>query len=344
MAIFGRGSSTFRSVAVSIPEQIVTTDSIMDRFVDKYDMHSSYLRKVTGIRQKRRSADGVLPSDLASQAAQKALDLAGMRAKDVDVILYTGLLKDLYEPSTAAIVQDKLGATKALSFDITNACHGFMNGVYTADAYISGHNSIRNVLVVTGEQGSRYEDYAVTELLSERKTRKEVKSLTAGLTLGDAGGAILMTGKDDHETGLMEFSTSTHPEHYALCTSGSPMNNGALRTQMTELMRVATDVIGDVFYSTLNSLNWDKDSLKTIIPHQTGASLFSKVYPEKLGLSFEMFTQSVEQYGNLITASLPVNLEIYSRTATEGERSMLNIQGSGLNVSCGGFIWPRRIN
>ncbi len=344
MSIYGRGSSTIRSVAVSIPEQIVSTDSTMDRFAGNYDMKSSYLRKVTGIRQKRRSPDGVLPSDLAKQAAQKALDLAALRPKDVDVILYTGLLKDLYEPSTAAIVQNKLGAINALSFDITNACHGFINGIYTADAYLAGHNNINNVLVVTGEQGSRYEDYAVHELRKERKTKEEIKILTAGLTLGDAGGAVLMIKKSNPETGLMEFSTSTHTEHYSLCTSGSPMNNGVLRTQMTELMRVATDVICDVFENTLISLRWDKSTLKTVIPHQTGTILFNKIYPEKLGLPSEMFTQSVEKYGNLITASLPVNLEIYSNGATEGERSMLNIQGSGLAVSCGGLVWPHNMN
>ena len=137
--------------------------------------------------------EGVLPSDMAVTAACEAMERGGIRPEEIDAIIYAGLTRDYLEPATAHLVQTKLGATNATVFDVTNACHGFMNGIHLMDALIAT-GQVRRGLVVTGEQGSLFTRKAIAELMTTTD-RARLTTLAAGFTLGDAGAAMIMGPK-----------------------------------------------------------------------------------------------------------------------------------------------------
>jgi 3-oxoacyl-[acyl-carrier-protein] synthase III len=192
MYTYTQGHSRVAGTGIYLPEQRVTTRDLM-REIDsraRFGVSEDWLERVTGIREKRASSPGVLPSDMAVAAAKEALERANITPHQIDVIIYSGLTRDHLEPATAHIVQAKLGATNATVFDVSNACHGFMNGVHIIDALIATGQVLYG-LVVTGEQGSVFANKTVN-ILKDASDRAKLASLAAGLTLGDAGAAMVL--------------------------------------------------------------------------------------------------------------------------------------------------------
>src|SRR5437867_674949 len=129
MYTYTRGHSRLISTGVQIPEQRVTSREILQQFdaENRFGVSLNWLEKTMGIRERRVAAPDLLPSDLAVSAAREALERADLPAASIDAIIYSGFSRDHLEPATAHIVQGKLGAHNALAFDVTNACHGFIN-------------------------------------------------------------------------------------------------------------------------------------------------------------------------------------------------------------------------
>ncbi|NKB77627.1 MAG: hypothetical protein GKR96_11445 [Gammaproteobacteria bacterium] len=241
-----KGGSTILGLADYIPEQRVSTEETMSRFSHRYGISDDYLKRTTGIFEKRRSLAGQMPSDLAVNASRTALAKARLHPKDIHAIIYCGLIRDFEEPATSHIVQDKLGAKNAMCFDVTNACHGFANGIFVADTLVSAHQNIKSVLVITGEQGSRFEDQAVDLLLNEQPEKRLLRTLTAGLTLGDAGGAIII-GRKKGDTGFTGYNVASFGQFHSLCVAGSPLEQGALKTRMASLMSEAAPRVASMY-------------------------------------------------------------------------------------------------
>ena len=338
------GGSTIVGLGSYLPPGRVTTESIVGRFNDIYSLSPKYIERMTGIREKRRSLDSQLPSTLAVKASLIALEQAKLRATDIGAIIYTGLIKNFEEPATAHVVQSDLNATNAICFDVGNACHGFASGVFIADALVSTHDNIRHVLVVTGEQGSRFEDKAVEMLRTEPPSRELLQTLMAGLTLGDAGGAVIVGKKHNNEdAGISGFNLASFGNHYSLCVAGSPLEGGVLKTRMAELMSTAIPVITSMYHKFLLQLDWDKDEVNSLIPHQTGNGMIRQ-YCDNLGIAVTKIYHTLETCGNLITAAMPVNMALYSEVANEGDKVIVSIQGSGLSVSHTGIVWPAHLS
>lgn len=258
---------------------------------------------------------------------------------EIDAIIYTGLTRDYLEPATAHIVQAKLGANNATVFDVSNACHGFMNGIHLMDALIAT-GQVRRGLVVTGEQGSLFTRKAVTAL-KESNEKQLLTELAAGFTLGDAGAAMLMGPKLGPDSGFMGFMLQSQGQHAGFCTSGAPMQEGPLLTDMPAIISESTKLIAGMFQEFLyKRLKWRIEDLSKYVIHQVGGKAF-KLHSDILGVPLNIMPKTVSTLGNLITANIPlcVNNFYTDQEVNSGDKIYLSGVGSGISLSQAGLIW-----
>jgi 3-oxoacyl-[acyl-carrier-protein] synthase-3 len=341
MYVYTQGHSRLISTGVYLPEQRITTRELMQEIdsENRYGLSYGWLERVTGIREKRVTPPGVLPSDMAVKAAQEALERSQILPNEIDAIIYTGLTRDYLEPATAHIVQAKLGANNATVFDVSNACHGFMNGIHLMDALIAT-GQVRRGLVVTGEQGSLFTRKAVTAL-KESNEKQLLTELAAGFTLGDAGAAMLMGPKLGPDSGFMGFMLQSQGQHAGFCTSGAPMQEGPLLTDMPAIISESTKLIAGMFQEFLyKRLKWRIEDLSKYVIHQVGGKAF-KLHSDILGVPLDIMPKTVSTLGNLITANIPlcVNNFYTDQEVNSGSKIYLSGVGSGISLSQAGLIW-----
>src|SRR5439155_13773416 len=169
-----------------LPLSEISNDEITARFLAPgHKDVGKVIESLTGIKSRRYVKNERFPSDLATIAAQSALNNAEMDAKDLDVIIFFGISRDFHEPATANVVQDNLGAKNAYVYDLANACNGFITAIDTLDAMIES-GRCENGLVVSGELISPYIDWRPS-------TQEDFRLSLFGYTIGDAGGAAVMT-------------------------------------------------------------------------------------------------------------------------------------------------------
>ena len=340
MYMYTQGHSRLISTGVYLPEERVNMRDIMQQFdsQNRFGIPINWFEKTMGIHERRVAPADVLPSDMAMRAATEALELAGLTATELDAIIYTGLARDHLEPATAHIVQRKLGAENAVAFDVTNACHGFMNGIHLMDALIAT-GQVRRGLVVTGEQGSRMGQLAIEEL---RKTseREMFTKLAAGLTLGDAGAALIMGPKVDPDTGFMGFMLQSYGEISKLCVYGHHGQENAMRTDMPTLVMHNERLHSAMYKEFMTKLGWRSQDIAKFIHHQVGIRIFRQ-HANYAGISLDIMPNTLTDFGNMITANIPINLYNLSKNkeVSRGQKLFLSGSGSGLAISQAGLIW-----
>ena len=138
--MYTAGHSRLVSAGVYLPEKRVTSREVMEQFDSerRFNVSFDWLERAMGIEERRKTPDGMLPSDMAALAALEALNMADLKPARLDAIIYAGVCRDyLLEPATAHVVQDKIKAYNAVAFDVSNACHGFMSSIHLMDALIA---------------------------------------------------------------------------------------------------------------------------------------------------------------------------------------------------------------
>jgi len=339
MHMYTQGHSRLISTGAYIPEQRVTSREIMEQIdsENRFGLDVHWLERVTGIIERRVSDPGLEPSDIASLAALEALDCACCLVKDVDAIIYAGMTRDKVEPSTAHYVQHKLGAKNAIALDVSNACLGFMNGIHLMDALIAT-GQVRRGLIVTGEQGSRYVQNAL-ELLINTRDREMLNRLAAGLTLGDAGGAVLLGPKLGPDSGIMELGIGSNGAYANLCTIRNDF--ASLETDMTPLFQETAKMAYELYTNMMNNrLKWSPDRLDFYIPHQVGIKAL-RVHARKAGVDMAKVPNIISTMGNIISATFPVALTqlLKENKLKQGQRLFLSGTGSGISIAQAGVIW-----
>lgn len=341
MYMYTPGHSRIVGLGIFLPDERVTSVQLLteinskDRFGIPYD----WLDRTMGIRERRMAPHDILPSDMATRAAQGALDRAGLLAHDIDVIIYAGVVRDyLLEPSTAHVVQAKLGARNAVAFDVNNACHGFMNAVHIMDSFIATGQA-RRALVVTGEQGSRYTLKALAAL-QKTGDRSMFDKLAGGLTLGDAGAAMIMGPKTDPDTGFMGFMLQSKGEHSNLCTCGKQGSESILETDMADIIRHGIAMLRDMYGPFMAKLGWRPEEIAKFVHHQVGRKVF-KHHADYAKVHLEVMPDTVSSLGNLVTANIPLNLYdlAVKQLVIKGDKVFISGAGSGLAVSQAGLVW-----
>ncbi|HHW4678839.1 MAG TPA: beta-ketoacyl-ACP synthase III [Xylella sp.] len=312
-----------------LPEKILTNDDLA-RIVDTSD---EWIHTRTGIRERHIAAEGETTSDLAYEAAIRALDAADVLPADLDLIVVGTTTPDLIFPSTACLLQARLGAVGCGAFDVNAACSGFVYALTVADKFVSSGDS-RTVLVVGADTLTRIIDW------SDR---------TTCVLFGDGAGALVL--KADEDTGIL--STHLHADgskRELLHANGSKRESlwnpvgvsvgfgedkkgGTLLMKGNDVFKYAVKTLDSVVDETLEANHLDKRQLDWLIPHQANLRIIEAI-AKRLDMSMDQVVVTVDRHGNTSTASVPLALDEAIRSGRVQRGQLLLLEAFG-----GGFTW-----
>jgi 3-oxoacyl-[acyl-carrier-protein] synthase-3 len=302
-----------------LPPDIVTNEAL-SRIVDTSD---DWITERTGIRERRRAADDVAVSDLAVAAAKRALQAAGKSAADVDLIIVATTTPDLTFPSTAAIVQRKLGCGIGIAFDVQAVCSGFVYALSVADGFVArGHS--RCALVIGAETMTRLMDWA------DRGTC---------VLFGDGAGAVVVepvaSRGDTSDRGLLGFALRCDgTKQDLLYVDGGPSTTGTvgkLRMQGNLVFRHAVINISEAVEAAAAQAGVTIAEVDWFIPHQANKRILLGV-ANRLGLDEDKVIQTVAIHANTSAASIPLALAhaIEDGRIKPGDLLLMEAMGGGL--------------
>ena len=304
-----------------LPERRVT-NADLEKIVDTTD---EWIVKRTGIRSRYLAAEGETTSMLATKAAQRALDAAGLGPDDIDLIVLGTSTPDYTFPSTATQVQAALGVTKGVAFDLQAVCSGFVFAVATADKFlISG--SHKRALVIGAETFSRLLDW---------------NDRTTCVLFGDGAGAIVLEAQDGQGTvedrGILTSHLRSDGRHREkLYVDGGPSTTGTvghLRMAGKEVFRHAVGMVTDVMTDAFAATGYTAEDLDWFVPHQANERIID-ASAEKLGIAPEKIVKTVCDHGNTSAASIPLALAAACADGRIKKGDLVMIEAMG-----GGFTW-----
>lgn len=320
------------SLASEIPEKRVDNETLA-RLIEAPPklkaMLPTLIYRTTKCRTRAYSEPGTCPSDLAVAAARKALDRCHLTLADIDTLIFSSTDMDMLEPATANIVQKKLGVEMINSFDITNACNSVLQAINVANSMIMT-GAARNVLLCSGEIGSYVGNRQISSL-------DELDVKMGGLTLGDAGAAMILTASNGDE-GLLEINLMNLGEHWEQCHTPQATDwrqtggiiHGWFYLDMPKLAKVAKLHTESYFreYATMRLLveyePFFYNNIALIIPHQISRKFIEDIVNE-LGYDLAKIPIVADLFGNTASTSTPL---VLSKLIEEGELSF----GSGQEV------------
>lgn len=325
-AAVGSGQARYARVIGTggyLPERIVTNDELSLTL----DTSDAWIAERTGIRQRHIAADGENTVDLAEAAARRAMQAAGVDASDIDLIVVATTTPDRVFPSTACLLQARLGAGGATcgpAFDVQAVCAGFLYALSVADQFVRA-GTCRTALVVGAETFSRILDW------TDRDTC---------VLFGDGAGAVVL--RADQSPGIR--STHLHADgrhadllHVPKGVSGQldEVLRGEAYVQMSgrEVFRSAVQRLGEVVEEILAANALSAADIDWLVPHQANIRILAAT-AKKLGLPMERVVQTVAEHGNTSAASVPLALDVAVRRGDirDGDRLLLEAFG-------GGFTW-----
>lgn len=326
VAITGSGSA--------VPAVALGNDG-MSRFVETSD---EWISSRTGIRQRHLAGTGESLTTLAAQAGRQALEMAGLNAIDVDLILLaTSTPDDLF--GTASRVQAQLGATKAVAFDITAACSGFVFGLVTASQFIRT-GAYQTVLLIGADVLSRWVDW------SDRRTC---------VLFGDGAGAVVLQANSDADRLLgfelrsdgtmnncltLDFQAQPHP-----LTDGVTVGQGnfqPIAMNGQEVYRFAVKRVPEVIEKALFRAGMSVEQIDWLLLHQANQRILDAV-AQRLGIPGEKVISNMARYGNTSAASIPIALDEVVRASKIQPGDVIVASGFGAGLTWGAaiFQWGR---
>jgi 3-oxoacyl-[acyl-carrier-protein] synthase-3 len=275
----------------------------------------------TGIRARHFAADGVFSSDLALEAAKSALAAAGITALDIDLIIVATSTPDMVFPSTACIVQNKLGAAGGAAFDLQAVCCGFVYALSVADAMIKT-GAATKALVIGAEVFSRILDFT---------------DRTTCVLFGDGAGAVVLEASDT--PGILASDLHADGKHVGiLCvpghvSGGKVLGDPLLKMDGQAVFKLAVGVLEDAARAALTKADLTAADIDWLIPHQANIRIMQST-ARKLKLPMDKVVVTVDQHGNTSAASIPLALDTAVRAGQVKPGQTLMLEGVG-----GGFTW-----
>ena len=307
-----------------LPKKVLT-NADLEKMVDTDD---DWIVTRTGIRQRHIAADDEATSDLAFHAATEALDAAGVAAEEIDLIIVATTTPDYPFPSTAALLQARLGAVKAAAFDVQAVCTGFVYALATADQFIRS-GMYRKILVVGAEVLSRLLDW---------------NDRTTCILFGDGAGAVVLEA-DESERGIVSSHLHSDGSQYDLLYvpgggSKEPLSRELLdsgrqyiRMKGNEVFRVAVNALESTVLEALEANNLKAEDIDLLVPHQANIRIINAT-GKKLGLSGDKVMITVDRHGNTSSASIPLALCQAVKENRVEDGSLVLLEAFG-----GGFTW-----
>lgn len=302
-----------------LPGDPVTNDDLVARGIDTSDQ---WIVERTGIRSRHLAPPELVTSDLAKIASERALEAAGIGANDIDLIIVATSTPDCIFPSTAALLQSKLGITNgSAAFDVQAVCSGFVYGLSVAEKFIRS-GSHRRALVVGAEVFSRILDW------SDRGTC---------VLFGDGAGAVILEASET--PGMLASALHADGSHHPiLCVPGSVasgqiIGDPFLRMDGQAVFKFAVRVLGDVALEVLEQGGVEVGAVDWMIPHQANVRIIQAT-AKRLGVSMDKVITTVDRHGNTSAASIPLALDVAIRDGRIRPGHRFLVEGVG-----GGFTW-----
>jgi len=314
-----------------VPERILTNQEL-EQMVETND---EWIVSRTGIRERRLAAPEQATSDLAYEAATAALQAASITAEELDLIIVATITPDMFFPSTACILQDKLGAKRAAAFDLSAACSGFIYGLATATSMIAS-GMYRHALVVGAECLSRITDF------TDRNTC---------ILFGDGAGAVVL-GPVPEGRGFRSFELGADGaggELLKVSGGGSrvPATPESLEARQhfihmagSEVFKFAVRIMGNAAEEALRKAGLDKQDIDLLVPHQANIRIIQSAI-NRLQVPEDKCMINLDRYGNVSAGSIPIALAeaVESGRVKEGDTIVMVGFGGGLTWGASVLTW-----
>ncbi len=300
-----------------LPKKILTNHDL-ERSIDTTD---EWIFTRTGIRQRHIAADDEVTSDLALHAARRAIEAAGITPQDIGMVMVATTTPDMVFPSTACILQSKLGIKGSPAFDVQAVCSGFIYGLSIADQFMRS-GQYEYILVVGAEIYSRILDW------NDRGTC---------VLFGDGAGAVVL--KKSTEPGILSCHLHADGSYADILSVPGTVHGGKvsgrplLQMEGNTVFKFAVKVLGEVAEETLAANKLQKSDIDWLIPHQANIRIIQAT-ARKLGLSMEKVITTVERHANTSAASVPLALDEAVRDGCIRSGQRVLLEGVG-----GGFTW-----
>ncbi len=291
-----------------VPENRVTNDDLAERM----DTSDEWIKSRTGIEARHLADDTQNTSDLAYEAAKRALKAANINAEDIDLILVATVTPDQPFPTVSNALQYRLGATKAASMDVSAACSGFMYAMITGSQFIQT-NAYKHVLIVGVEKLSKIIDW------EERST---------AVLFGDGAGAVVL-GPVSEGKGILSFELGSDG------SGGKHLSQQGPYIQMNgrEVFKFAVRQMGESAVNVLEKAGLTKEDVDFLIPHQANIRIMEAAR-ERLQLPEEKMSKTIHLYGNTSAASIPLSLDYELKQGKIKNGDVIVLVGFG-----GGLTW-----
>jgi 3-oxoacyl-[acyl-carrier-protein] synthase-3 len=301
----------------------------------KVDTSNKWIIERTGIKQRRIVKGSMTNSDLGVKASERALQSAGIKAKELDLIIVATMSGDMPMPSTAAILQSKLGAKNAAAFDINAACSGFIYGLSVADNFVKS-GAYKKVLLIGSEVNSKYLDW---------------KDRATCVLFGDGAGAVVLEPTRGKK-GILSTHLYTDGKMWDfICLPGGgashPPTAKTVKDRMhfikmkgNETFRVAVRTLEKLVVDTLKTHNVKPSELAMLIPHQANMRIITAT-AKRLKLPMSRVAVNLDKYGNTSAASIPIALDevVRENRIKKDDYVMLEAFGSGLTWGSALIKW-----
>jgi 3-oxoacyl-[acyl-carrier-protein] synthase-3 len=277
----------------------VLTNADLEKMVETSD---EWIVSRTGIRERRVAAAHETTASMAAVASMRAIRTAGIDPDEIDLILLATLTPDYWMPSTAALVKEAIGNTKAPAFDVMAACSGFVYAYATATAYIAA-GMAKHALVIGAELLTRFLDY------TDRGTC---------ILFGDGAGAVVLSGSDEPATPVgIEMTTEPQGAYMIWLPAGGSKSPPSaetvargehrIRMEGKETYRFATRTLASTALAAVGKAGWTQDDVDLIVPHQANIRIIEAV-AKGLDISMDKIYVNLDRYGNTSAASVPIAL------------------------------------
>ena len=313
------------------PAQVLS-NADLERMVDTSD---EWIVSRTGIRERRVAAAHETTASMGAVAALRAIHTAGLQADDIDLIILATLTPDYWMPSTAALVKEAIGNTRASAFDVMAACSGFVYGYATASAYIAA-GLAKHAVVIGAELLTRFLDY------TDRSTC---------ILFGDGAGAVVLSASEE-PTAPAGIELTTEPQGAYMIwlpAGGSKSPPSAetiargehkIRMEGRETYRFATRTLASTALAAVGKAGWTQDDVDLIVPHQANIRIIEAV-AKGLGLPMDRLYVNLDKYGNTSAASVPIALAeaVNEGRVRVGDKVVFAAFGAGFTSGAVAMEW-----
>lgn len=303
------------------PRRLTNADLVAELAANGVETDDDWIVERTGIRARHFAASDMCSSDLGVEAARRALDASGVLPHEIDLIIVATSTPDMVFPSTACILQNKLGANGCAAFDVQAVCSGFIYALTVADAMIKT-GTAKKALVIGAEVFSRILDF---------------KDRTTCVLFGDGAGAVVLEASDT--PGILASDLHADGKHVGiLCVPGHVSGGqvtGAplLKMDGQAVFKLAVGLLDEAARNTLAKAGKTAADVDWLVPHQANIRIMQST-ARKLKLSMDKVIVTVDQHGNTSAASIPLALDSAVRSGQVKPGELLMLEGVG-----GGFTW-----